>query len=60
MIDLDAISTMINANTDWVEFYKGLPVETIEVDYDDIDEETGEALQQAMDADTDYSDYILF
>lgn len=52
MIDLEPVSTMINANPNWEEFYKGLPVETLELDDDYLDEETGDTLQ--LDEDPDY------
>ncbi|WP_342597367.1 hypothetical protein VKI21_02120 [Cyanobacterium aponinum UTEX 3222] len=61
MIDLDAISTMINANPDWQEFYKGLPVESLELDEDYLDEESPEYnTAPCLDVDSDYSDYIPF
>lgn len=59
IVDLDAISTMINANPNFEDYYQDLPVETLVTieDCQDIDPEVGDALQEALDI---HSDYILF
>jgi hypothetical protein len=57
MIDLEPVHTMINGNLNYVEIYNRLTVDTIEEV--DIDLETMDALQDALDIDTKY-DHIPF
>jgi len=57
MIDLEPVHTMINGNLNYVEIYKRLTVDTIEEV--DIDLETMDALQDALDIDNKY-DHIPF